>query len=259
MYNQEQNTGLNGFRNWLRRNLGWISGAVAIINPGVGAALKALDIAMGDEVEGQRAYEPTTAEQVILDKWVKEKLTPFYSNLNTQFQSVFNGPSPSTQLLVINEIMAKICVVRGYFATNETNGLSKLAVEKRMELIDIVLNVIEDSINDSFVSDNIVSETSTYKVTNNGLFNPFTIPLNTSYACIKYTNTVPIAQQNNAPILPIKPVVINPVTNETIKVNPTTGEPIKTKKNDDTIMYVFFGLALAIGLFFNKKESSNKN
>lgn len=275
-----ENTGLNGIFGWARRNLMKIAGVVTIFNPALGGALTLLSMAIGTGEEeggdeGKMSFtEPTVAEQRILDKWVNEVLTPFYKNLAIQIKDVFGGNiSPSEQLQIVNEVMAKMCVVRAYYANNETAGLSDNAVAARLDVIDKLFNIIDDMINDSFTSNAIVLDNYSFKVTNTSLFAPINIPANANYSCQRYVNNVPVSQQN-VPILTVTPVVVNPVTgqpitiknnpvtgqpvsaviDEPIKINPATGQPV-IKDNNKTIAIVLVGAAVLVGLFYKQKKS----
>ncbi|WP_277016504.1 hypothetical protein [Flavobacterium lindanitolerans] len=84
-------------------------------------------------------YEPTEAETAILNAFA-ERLKPFYYRLSTDLSAGLQMQSLSDKILVINSCLNRMAVVKAYFASNETAGLSKDGVMSRNEIILQVFN-----------------------------------------------------------------------------------------------------------------------
>lgn len=84
-------------------------------------------------------YEPTEAETAILNAFA-ERLKPFYYRLSSDLSAGLQMQNLSDKILVINSCLNRMAVVKAYFASNETAGLSKDGVMSRNEIILQVFN-----------------------------------------------------------------------------------------------------------------------
>jgi hypothetical protein len=232
--------GLNGFFGWLKRHIHAIATICTLVGLApLGAVLEAISIDTGTGSSGTSydgmgdntmrkigEYEPTATESLILDQWVEIQLTPFYRALLIQIKSAFESNSHDLQLQIINEVIMKMCVVKSFYTTNDTNGLSLLAINLRSELIKEIFVPIDDMIGNSILNDNSVYLEN--YIANNISPSQF-LPLhvqNLSYECERYVSVGTGGQnnQNPPPFLTNVPVVVNPITNQVIS-KPNTALP----------------------------------
>lgn len=245
------NSGLKGIWGWIKRNVHKIAAVCAVVGlPAVGVALEAIVQFTQDEGISAKMgveYEPTASEGVILDSWVENKLTPFYRNLLTKLKLAFDLQDHNTQLEIINDVMMKMCLVEAYYRNNETSGLSPQAVNLRSEFIANIFLPIDDLIANSILNINnvgLINYTAT--VTNPNDFYPLNIQNFTSN-CEKYVSNQSNLgnNQNTLPLLTNAPVVVNPVTNQTI-VQSDNANPTNTKSNLGIILLGILGLTVLL-------------
>lgn len=263
----EEEQGLNGFWSWLKRNKHIIAGICAAVGLApLGAAIEALSLGsgtggggwdgVGDNTMSKTGnYEPTSSEASILDMWVENKLTPFYQNLLIQIKLAFESANYSFQLQQINEVEMKMCVIRSYYMTHETTGLSINAVEVRSELIDAIFNPLEQMIIDSITSESVGLQSYSISVTNPALFLPLNIN-NITVDCERYVDNNG-GYGNSQSLLTPNPVVVNPVTNQIIP-HDTVPNNVKTKDNSNALLVLLGLLGLTI-LFYPDEKKKEKN
>ncbi|RZL47075.1 MAG: hypothetical protein EOP00_13025 [Pedobacter sp.] len=156
--NEGLNAGLNGC-GWICRQLNKISNAVSKI-PFLGTTVvkfivevqKVVDLFDNDLGALMRpalsfnVSEPTKAEETILDNWVNNKFTPFFTDMVVLIDAAFATNNLQTQITVANKQLLKMKVVREYYVLNETTGLSQNAVNLRMNLINELFNTLDQVI-----------------------------------------------------------------------------------------------------------------
>lgn len=267
------NQGLNGFWGWLKRNVHKIAAVCTAVGLApLAIALEAISTAINDTSSGGSGnggdmgdntlwktgdYEPTSSESAILDSWVLNKLTPFYKNLLLQLKSAFESTNHDYQLQIINDVIMKMCVVRSYYATFETNGLSASAVNLRNELVDNIFHPVDDMISNSILNDTN-TEVESYQMTinNPSQFLPLNIQ-NITVDCERYVshNIGTQNNQNAEPLLTSIPVVVNPITNQVI---PNTSTINSTSKKSNLGLVILSLLGLAVLFYPDDKKKHKK-
>lgn len=166
-----QLNGTNGLNGWFGRMVKKLIGlALNVVGevPIIGGTIqkeltKVVDQLMDDSSFFQRKapeFEPSPAEAAIIENWATTKLNPFYKVLVTQLSNAFAMADFNAQLAQINNVMLKICVLKQYYTTNETVGLSVDAVQSRMEVITRILLPVENLITKSIAEyDTVVNLT----------------------------------------------------------------------------------------------------
>ena len=260
----EANNGLNGrFWNWVKRNVHIISAVAVVAGLGpIALALEAAVYADGGPSSGKGVgigdYEPTVKEAAILDPWVTLKLTPFYQQLLVQAKAAFDSTNYNVQLETINIVVMKMCVVKEYYKTRDSLGLSPSALALRNALIEEIFLPVEEMIANSIKNTaNLSMVKYPVSVGNNNEFLPLDIN-NFTASCEKYSVTGNQDQNaNTGSLLTTSPVVINPVNNQVIS------DPIKTttekQGSKSNIALILLGiLGLAILLYPDDEDKKNE-
>lgn len=152
-----QNQGLGGWFGKLIRGLARGVLKIASGIPLVGPVVKEIDKSLGlteminnpDNWNWRAAdqdYEPTASEAVVLTSF-SEKLKPFYYTLANDLSSGLQMAATAEKILIVNSCLNRMSVVKAYFASNETAGLSSDAVKSRDEIILTVFQPLHDVIN----------------------------------------------------------------------------------------------------------------
>lgn len=196
-------------------------------------------------------YEPTKAEQVILSAWSQNSMIPYYTAMVSQLSSVVTGTDFTAQITQINIAMQKICVIKKYFATRETTGLSVDAVKARMVLINEIFLPIESIITTTLAKYPLVITKSKYGISvtasNAQQFQPLisTLTIGEVIPCEQYqvsdqANTNPGAVQLQ-PVNPVKPVKgeILPV----VAGDPLVAEPTQNAKKPNYLLWIIGAFA----------------
>lgn len=258
----EAYNGLNGkFWNWIKRNVHIIAAAATAVGLApIALALEAAVLADGGSQSGNvnktnLDYEPSINESNILDPWVNNKLKPFYQTLLLEAKQAFAMSDYNAQLSAINNIKMKMCVVREYYKTRETNGLSVPALNLRNTLIDEIFLPVDEMIMNSINNlSNLTVVKYPISITNNIQFRPLDVN-SFSTTCEKY-DTAPGTSINTSsePLLSVSPIVVNPVTNQVIQ------EPIKTEKqnNKSSLGLLFLGLLGVAMLLISDEQDELK-
>lgn len=242
------NGGLNGWFGRLIRRL--CQDAVRLVQntPIVGMvfhnSLKELEDVVNDSSNFQFRkmpdYEPTPAEAAILEPWATNKLNPFYKKMVEQLSSAFAMTSANVQLVQINEVVKKMCVVKAYFATNETAGYSTDGLAARMELITKIFEPVEKLVADSVAkyAMPLVLEPATYQLQPGERdFFPLIPASSMVFQCNKYvvTANASVKPANpSTPVAPVKPVLPTTPITTPVPVTPTT--PVAPVSPSDPIL-----------------------
>lgn len=136
----EKNIGLGS---WFMRHFRQIAGAVAFICPALAVAIELLgESGVINRNTVLTNYQPTTPEAIILDAWVANKFTPWFTSLSREYKTAFEIPNiPQSQKLVVaNSIMGKIEAVDTFFQRFEITGLSSGARASRLQTIGLIFD-----------------------------------------------------------------------------------------------------------------------
>lgn len=293
--NSYNDTGLNGkFWQWLSSALSFALGAAASYANGatlgvfsgmIDSMRKKLDTHLDNMSlwRSSNLQEPTAEEKIVLDAFAV-KLTAFFLNTMNTLKTTLSSSNPN--IAIVNNEMAKMCIVRHYYTNNETTvflannrtaALSQNAMDLRLELIDELFmpiqEVIKGKLGSAMVEKTIIANINDF----NGLFANSNDGYD--YQCLQYVN-------NNASVLPpnnvigtpnnvvgsvknasaFEPIfdipVINPnpiIAPKPINQNPVLPATTETSKIDKTFKYISYGL-LTITAFgvvtqiFKKKQ-----
>jgi hypothetical protein len=257
----EANVTSKGFWGWVKRNVHIISAVAVVVGLGpIALALEAAVYADGGPSSGKGSgdYEPTASESAILDPWVTLKLTPFYQQLLMQAKSAFDSNDYNYQLETINKVVMKMCVVKEYYKTRDSLGLSPSALALRNALIEEIFLPVEEMIANSIKNTaNLSMVKYPVSVGNNNEFLPLDIK-NFTASCEKYSVAGNQDQNaNTGSLLTTSPVVINPVNNQVIS------DPIKTttekQGSKSNIALILLGLiGIAILLYPDDEDKKNE-
>lgn len=267
--------GKGRFWNWVKRNVHIIAAVATVVGlPAIGIALEAAVLADGGSASGNvgteqeqqnqitmrtlAEYEPTPSEAIILDPWVKNKLTPFYQQLLTKAKSAFESSDYNFQLNTINDVTMKMCIVKEYYKTRESAGLSLNAMTLRNALIEEIFLPVEEMIANSIKnSANLTIIKYPVSIGSTSGFYPLDIK-NFTASCEKYTTTGNQgANVNNGSLLTLSPVVVNPTTNQVIQGQTKT--ITEDKSNKSNIGLLFLGLlGIAILLYSDDEDKKNE-
>jgi hypothetical protein len=192
-------------------------------------------------------YEPTYGESIILDNWQLNKLQPFYKELALDLSNAFKQNNLTQQLIIVNNTLNIMCVVKNYFANYELNGLSANAISLRNDLIEKIFEPLYEIIESSFENQNFTSFQSVAKLDNstiNDFYPLITTKTVLSTNCYNYASN---SSSNNT-----IPLVLNDLS--------TTPKPVVKKSDDNNLLWagLFFAGVLAITIFNNDKSNKKE-
>lgn len=252
MYSAIQNNGgLNGFWGKFVRGLAQIVndaiGGVPIVGGAIKNALQ--DYIDNDSYWNWRVEETLTpAERDILTLWTTNVLTPFITVLANDLSTALQNQNFAIQLNGINLALRRICLLKSYFLTSQTKGLSPDAVTARMELITEVLTPIDTLIGETLATKpglNFLSKSTPFSMAE---FTGIITSAN-SYSCNQYE-----MQKGQSP------AEQTPISQTTIAEIANTGTTATTTaiKNDGPVeRYLLLGFAallLILGLTGEKDK-----
>lgn len=195
-------------------------------------------------------YEPTPAEEIILNNWVESKLAPFIAQTSKDVLDGLKNPVFATQLAAINLALKRICFLKNYYKNNEIKGLSTMAVTSRLDLINQAVFPVEEIIANAIKNKPVIlgSQNVQYNSSEVGTLVFGSFP---SYPCTQYSTnkTVPVAS-----VEPISAVELSDA------VSTTTGNPVspstitQTDNKSGKWLLGLGALAILIALFSNKKS-----
>ena len=255
MYLAEQNrgalSGLNGRCGWICRKLNqladWCRDNVPVIGNSIANKLQfASDVASAVGLRVMTDYEPTASEDLILNNFKDNKLQPFLKSLADDVTFAFTQTSLSEQLIIINNVLNKMCVVQKYFNANETAGLSQSAINLRSDLIENAFRSIHDLIDTSLQGITQIEVDALINKTNASEYYPIiTSSPSLTVRCYNYVNT----GVSDAPIKVTEVTTTSPSTTTSTNLN-----TISSKRNLGIAIGLF---ALALVLAMSGKKSKN--
>lgn len=205
-----------------------------------------------DTTDEGTTYQPTRAEETILETWFTTKFNPFYNQLLKDLDTAMALPDLVSQIAGVNLAMAKMCAVLEHFKTNETTGLSIKGVQYRTEFIgmmfqsaDKIIAKILDENPTSFVVTNAKIKT------NPADFLPFTMPVAT-FDCQAY------AMKDGNTTVPITTTTGNGTTVQTATGNTNTNTNGNSNNANGTIKKVVFGTLAFLALRETFKSKPKK-
>jgi len=264
-----QNQGLGG---WFGRMVRKLAGAVLKIAEGmpiVGMVVKAANEALNlsGMIENpdnwnwrstDQEYEPTASEAAVLTTFT-EKLKSFYRTLANDLSTGLQMAGTAEKILIVNSCLNRMSIVKAYFASNETAGLSSDAVKSRDEIILTVFQPLHDVINQYMEGEAAtvvpVTLTITQEIANqfSGLISG---SLQTAYSSQNYREI-----SEGTPTLPGSvinlPAIPGPSKGDS-GIVPTKQEPIEPETEGSGLVKkaaVVGFLALAAYLIFGGKET----
>ncbi len=199
-------------------------------------------------------YEPTTSENNILEQWKNNKFLPFYSKLATDLATAFQQQTLAAQLIKVNQVRNKMCIVATYFNNNETTGLSQKAIQLRTDFISYSFEPLFTMIEDSFYDHDLIEQDMNVSLSNLTI-NQYSPLINTangmSLICKNYID-IPGDSNHVAPL-----VITN--TSPAIELAPVATSS-SNKSNDNTSLWIgiFVAGVLAISLFTGKNDEERK-
>lgn len=283
IYNNTQDIGLNGkFGDWLKRKIKKVIKvieSIPIVGPLVSELVEDFMKEVTNDYGGEDpkswwnvpaarelpSYEPTISEQQLLDAWADGRLEPFYKRLAEEVSAALRLSDFSQQVRAINTALGKMCVARYHFTYNETEGLSKNAVNLRLQLLDEIFAPIEQLIAESLDTSNLVLT----QVSVRPVFSDYAPLISSSslaaFSCDNYIGGNTVQNQSFLPsgttitgLLPDK--IIKPV-NPVVKVPTVTGntaQPSDKKDKTGVLIGVAMGITALVLLLSggNKKKKS---
>lgn len=148
---------------WFKRNYAYVASALLSI-PGcelLGAAVLAYGKYLStpdnegyDRQTVHTTYEPTEAEQGIINIWIKTKFTPWFITIGKEYATAFEKEliPTSQKLSVANSILRKIEAVDIYLQKNETTGLSAGAIAFRLEATGAFFDTITNKMREELLN-----------------------------------------------------------------------------------------------------------
>ena len=138
-----------GWRNWLKKNIGWVAPLATLINPTLGVAvglvyatIETNDMSFYKTGSNSDDFDLTASEESILDIWSKKYFLPFYESLGVALNTAQILPNGAEKAFLLESIKNQICIAKSLGMT-PTNGLSNNALFARTQLIDITLSELE--------------------------------------------------------------------------------------------------------------------
>lgn len=167
-------------------------------------------------------YEPTPSEEAIILSFMNNKFIPFYKTLMKELDNAIANRDLNDQLIGINNVKSKMCVVSTYFANNNISGLSHDAVLYRLDTINECFNIVNKAI-DSILANNANSfelvPATTVPVS--AKYFPLIVP-GTSFNCQNYSKIGSANLGNNQSTLEI-PDLSNGNSQTVVKSSDNTG------------------------------------
>lgn len=250
--NGVQHQGLNGF---FKRLWSGVKDVVEFASslgvPFAGAILSGMNVVDGgtcriDPLFTCRSVVPQSSEEVLLTDvefttlkfWIDNQFTPFYMAMIKSIDEALKSDSLEQQLIVINDVVAKMVFFKAYLSTNP-DKLSINALSEQMAGVTEHFAYIEKALQDIIVSSGIQFVNNQEKRTSQGLdFQPFQLPVMT-LVVDRYTagNTgiVMIDQTGTPIVLPTEEEAVI-LTDEQ-----TTPKPERTKTGSNLILWVLGG------------------
>lgn len=176
-------------------------------------------------------YEPTAAEQLLLDAWLDNTYAWVLNALFQEAAAAFKQPTLQQQLPLVNAVLAKMSLLHEYYSTSETSGLSFEAIELRKDLIIKSFQTIYDMIEAPFTANSSLNKVIS-------IVSSKSYPMDVyakSPMSVKAEQYALTEAAKGATVLPVTPnitltsVTSDPIahTTKTIKIQDMAGKPIE--------------------------------
>lgn len=199
--------------------------------------------------------ELTANEELILDGWEVNQLTPYIKLLATEIENAFNQSSFENKALGINSVLTKMAVIIDHYKLNDKNGLSQNAVLIRSQLISELFKPLYDMAEIEMSGSGYNKIVANYSVS---ALVPTYAPLFTA-TNLTTISAVQYSKEIQNPIL-VKPLpVVKPVIPNVLP--PGVGTTTNTKKEKNFLQKNGVWLAIAgvaIWAFSPDKKKSKK-